>query len=118
MPLGRPDGGVEPGPETDPLAYGRQLLDGLNSELVDAIGAIGEILTRRHAIVDEHITPVKEALGLPTHDPDREARIITGVRDLAVERDVSPDLVESFFRTIFFAESIKRQHDARTEART
>lgn len=75
--------------------------------------SIVELLARRQSTVED-IAEVKEEQSCGVRDPEREAELMSRLRDVAREHDVSPDLVEDLFGTII-EHSVERQTERRSE---
>lgn len=76
---------------------------------IDAVDAqLIELLKKRNALTTQ-VGRVKSQTGMPIYDPQREAELIANKRRLAVENDLSPDLVEDILRRMI-RESYHTQH--------
>jgi len=70
----------------------RQRLTELDRKLIE--------LTAERKAVSEQVARVKRATGKPTRDYEREREVIMGVRAVAAERGVSPELAEQLLRLL------------------
>jgi chorismate mutase / prephenate dehydrogenase len=86
----------------------RQRLTGLDRELI--------ALVAERKAVSEEVARVKRATGRPTRDYEREREVILGVRGLAAERGVSPELAEQLLR-LLIRSSLATQEQATVAAR-
>jgi chorismate mutase/prephenate dehydrogenase len=74
-------------------------LDDLRQRLTDLDRQLIALIAERKA-VSEEVAQVKRATGRPTRDYEREREVIIGVRTLAAERGVSPQLAEQLLRLL------------------
>ena len=74
-------------------------LDELRQRVTDIDRALIALVAERKA-VSEQVAQVKRATGKPTRDYERERDVILGVRALAAERGVSPELAEQLLRLL------------------
>ena len=74
-------------------------LDALRQRVTDIDRALIALVAERKA-VSEQVAQVKRATGKPTRDYERERDVILGVRALAAERGVSPELAEQLLRLL------------------
>jgi chorismate mutase/prephenate dehydrogenase len=76
---------------------------------IDAVDAqLIELLKKRNALTTQ-VGKVKSQTGMPIYDPQREAELIANKRQLAIEHELSPDLVEDILRRMI-RESYHTQH--------
>jgi chorismate mutase/prephenate dehydrogenase len=76
---------------------------------IDAVDAqLIELLKKRNALTTQ-VGQVKSQTGMPIYDPQREAELIANKRQLAIDNDLSPDLVEDILRRMI-RESYHTQH--------
>ena len=66
-------------------------LEDLRQRLTDLDRQLVALVAERKA-VSEEVAQVKRATGRPTRDYEREREVILGVRTMAAERGVSPEL--------------------------
>lgn len=76
--------------QPDPLAALRSQIDEVDGQIID-------LLARRLELVSQ-VGEVKGRHGLPIYAPDREREMIAAKRAMALERGLSPDLVEDVLR--------------------
>lgn len=85
------------------LAELRSLIDGVDRNLVD-------LLAQRQKHVAA-VGDVKSAQGLPIYVPEREAAMLEGLRRLAAENGLSPDMIEDIMRRVM-RDSYSAENDA------
>jgi chorismate mutase / prephenate dehydrogenase len=86
----------------------RQRVNDLDRELIT--------LVAERKAVSEEVARVKRATGKPTRDYEREREVILGVRAMASERGVSPELAEQLLR-LLIRSSLTTQEQASVAAR-
>src|SRR6202048_2336358 len=74
-------------------------LEDLRQRLTDLDRQLIALVAERKA-VSEEVAQVKRATGRPTRDYERERDVILGVRTMAAERGVSPELAEQLLRLL------------------
>jgi chorismate mutase / prephenate dehydrogenase len=79
-------------PDSATLEDLRQRLNDLDRQLI--------ALVAERKAVSEEVAHVKRATGKPTRDYEREREVIMGVRTIAAERGVSPQLAEQLLRLL------------------
>lgn len=70
----------------------RKEIDNCDSELLD-------ILAKRYKAV-EKIGQIKQTLGLPIYSPDREKKMFKSLKQMAIQKKISPDLIEDIIKRI------------------
>ncbi len=95
-------------PETVTLEDLRRRVTELDRQLI--------ALVAERKAVSEEVARVKRATGRPTRDYERERDVIMGVRALAAERGVSPELAEQLLR-LLIRSSLTTQEQASVVAR-
>jgi chorismate mutase / prephenate dehydrogenase len=81
------------------MSQDKPTLDELRQRVTDIDRALIALVAERKA-VSEAVAQVKRATGTPTRDYARERDVILGVRALAAERGVSPELAEQLLRLL------------------
>jgi chorismate mutase / prephenate dehydrogenase len=94
--------------ETVTLEALRQRLTDIDRQLIALVG--------ERKAVSEEVARVKRATGRSTRDYEREREVILGVRAVAEERGVSPDLAERLLR-LLIRSSLTTQEQATVAAR-
>ncbi len=84
-------------------------LDALRQRVTDIDRALIALVAERKA-VSEQVAQVKRATGKPTRDYERERDVILGVRALAAERGVSPELAEQLLRLLIRSSLTTQEH--------
>lgn len=77
-------------------------LEELRQRVTDIDRQLVALVAERKA-VSEEVARVKRATGKPTRDYEREREVILGVRALAAERGVSPELAEQLLRLLILS---------------
>jgi chorismate mutase / prephenate dehydrogenase len=90
-------------------------LEELRQRVTDIDRQLIALVAERKA-VSEEVARVKRAIGKPTRDYEREREVILGVRALAAERGVSPELAEQLLR-LLIRSSLTTQEQASVVAR-
>jgi len=90
-------------------------LDELRQRVTDIDRQLIALVAERKA-VSEEVARVKRAIGKPTRDYEREREVILGVRALAADRGVSPELAEQLLR-LLIRSSLTTQEQASVVAR-
>jgi chorismate mutase / prephenate dehydrogenase len=90
-------------------------LEDLRQRVTDLDRQLIGLVAERKA-VSEEVARVKRATGKPTRDYEREREVILGVRSLAAERGVSPELAEQLLRMLIRS-SLTTQEQASVVAR-
>ncbi len=90
-------------------------LDDLRQRVTDIDRQLISLVAERKA-VSEEVARVKRATGTPTRDYERERDVILGVRAMALERGVSPELAEQLLR-LLIRSSLTTQEQASVVAR-
>ena len=90
-------------------------LEDLRQRVTDIDRALITLVAERKA-VSEEVARVKRASGTPTRDYQRERDVILGVRSMASERGVSPELAEQLLR-LRIRSSLTTQEHASVVAR-
>ncbi|MFZ1906219.1 MAG: bifunctional chorismate mutase/prephenate dehydrogenase [Steroidobacteraceae bacterium] len=90
-------------------------LEELRQRVTDIDRQLIALVAERKA-VSEEVARVKRATGKPTRDYEREREVILGVRALAAERGVSPELAEQLLR-LLIRSSLTTQEQASVVAR-
>jgi chorismate mutase / prephenate dehydrogenase len=90
-------------------------LEQLRQRVTDIDRQLIALVAERKA-VSEEVARVKRATGRPTRDYEREREVILGVRALAAERSVSPELAEQLLR-LLIRSSLATQEQATVAAR-
>src|SRR5580658_7595944 len=90
-------------------------LEDLRQRVTDIDRQLIALVAERKA-VSEEVARVKRATGKPTRDYEREREVILGVRALAAERGVSPELAEQLLR-LLIRSSLTTQEQASVVAR-
>jgi chorismate mutase/prephenate dehydrogenase len=76
---------------------------------IDTVDAqLIELLKKRNALTTK-VGQVKSQTGMPIYDPQRESELIANKRQLAIDNNLSPDLVEDILRRMI-RESYHTQH--------
>jgi chorismate mutase / prephenate dehydrogenase len=94
--------------ETVTLASLRERVTDIDRQLI--------ALVAERKAVSEEVARVKRATGRPTRDYERERDVILGVRTMAAERGVSPELAEQLLR-LLIRSSLTTQEQASVVAR-
>src|SRR5579864_3394440 len=90
-------------------------LQTLRERVTDIDRQLIQLVAERKA-VSEEVARVKRSTGTPTRDYARERDVILGVRRLASERGVSPELAEQLLR-LLIRSSLTTQEQASVAAR-
>lgn len=85
----------------DQLSRYRQSIDNIDAALV-------YMLAERFKVT-KAVGELKATIDLPPADPDREARQVERLRELARDADLDPDFTEKFLR--FIIEEVIRHHE-------
>ena len=88
------------------LEQARARIDEINEQVV-------ALLAERSAVVDD-VCALKAEEGRTVRDPEREAELLSHVRDVAREHGLPPKLAEALFETIL-EHSVQRQRRRRAE---
>ena len=78
----------------------RQSIDNMDSALI-------HLLAERFRVT-QRVGELKSDLGLPASDPDREARQVARLRQLAVDSHLDPEFAEKFIN--FVVAEVVRHH--------
>src|ERR1700692_2275556 len=81
------------------MTQGTITLEDLRQRVTDIDRRLIALVAERKA-VSEEVAQVKRATGRPTRDYERERDVILGVRTMAAERGVSPQLAEQLLRLL------------------
>src|SRR5580704_110103 len=92
-----------------PMTQGTVTLAGLRQRVTDIDRQLIALVAERKA-VSEEVARVKRATGKPTRDYERERDVILGVRGLAQERGVSPELAEQLLRLLIRSSLTTQEH--------
>jgi chorismate mutase/prephenate dehydrogenase len=92
-----------------PMTQGTVTLDDLRQRVTDIDRQLIALVAERKA-VSEEVARVKRATGKPTRDYERERDVILGVRGLAQERGVSPELAEQLLRLLIRSSLTTQEH--------
>jgi chorismate mutase/prephenate dehydrogenase len=84
-------------------------LEDLRQRVTDIDRALIALVAERKA-VSEEVARVKRASGTPTRDYQRERDVILGVRSMASERGVSPELAEQLLRLLIRSSLTTQEH--------
>jgi chorismate mutase/prephenate dehydrogenase len=84
-------------------------LEDLRQRVTDIDRALIALVAERKA-VSEEVARVKRASGTPTRDYQRERDVILGVRSIASERGVSPELAEQLLRLLIRSSLTTQEH--------
>ena len=84
-------------------------LEDLRQRVTDIDRALITLVAERKA-VSEEVARVKRASGTPTRDYQREREVILGVRSMASERGVSPELAEQLLRLLIRSSLTTQEH--------
>src|SRR6185437_15002697 len=84
-------------------------LDELRQRLNDLDRQLIELAAERKA-VSEEVARVKRSTGRPTRDYEREKDVILGVRTVAAERGLSPELAEQLLRLLIRSSLATQEH--------
>jgi len=84
-------------------------LEDLRQRVTDIDRALITLVAERKA-VSEEVARVKRASGTPTRDYQRERDVILGVRSIASERGVSPELAEQLLRLLIRSSLTTQEH--------
>jgi len=84
-------------------------LEDLRQRVTDIDRALITLVAERKA-VSEEVARVKRASGTPTRDYQRERDVILGVRSMASERGVSPELAEPILRLLIRSSLTTQEH--------
>jgi len=84
-------------------------LEDLRQRVTDIDRALITLVAERKA-VSEEVARVKRASGTPTRDYQRERDVILGVRSMASERGVSPELAEQLLRLLIRSSLTTQEH--------
>lgn len=85
----------------DQLSHYRQSIDNIDAALI-------YMLAERFKVT-KAVGQLKATIDLPAADPEREARQIKRLRDLAQDANLDPEFSEKFLR--FIIEEVIRHHD-------
>ena len=91
------------------MSQDKLTLDALRQRVTDIDRALIALVAERKA-VSEQVAQVKRATGKPTRDYERERDVILGVRALAAERGVSPELAEQLLRLLIRSSLTTQEH--------
>ena len=91
------------------MTQGTVTLDDLRQRVTDIDRQLIALVAERKA-VSEEVARVKRATGKPTRDYERERDVILGVRGLAQERGVSPELAEQLLRLLIRSSLTTQEH--------
>jgi chorismate mutase/prephenate dehydrogenase len=91
------------------MTQGTVTLEDLRQRVTDIDRALIALVAERKA-VSEEVARVKRATGKPTRDYEREREVILGVRALASERGVSPELAEQLLRLLIRSSLTTQEH--------
>jgi chorismate mutase / prephenate dehydrogenase len=91
------------------MTQGTVTLEDLRQRVTDIDRALIALVAERKA-VSEEVARVKRATGKPTRDYEREREVILGVRALATERGVSPELAEQLLRLLIRSSLTTQEH--------
>lgn len=80
----------------------RKSIDNMDSALI-------HLLAERFKVT-QRVGELKAELGLPASDPDREARQVGRLRELAVDSHLDPEFAEKFIN--FVVAEVVRHHEA------
>ena len=92
----------------DEVARARILLKDLRGSIDRIDAAIVYMLAERFKVT-KAVGELKATIDLPAADPDREARQIERLRNLAREADLDPEFSEKFLR--FIIDEVIRHHE-------
>src|SRR5580704_12151641 len=92
-----------------PMTQGTVTLAGLRQRVTDIDRQLIALVAERKA-VSEEVARVKRATGKPTRDYERERDVILGVRTMAQERGVSPELAEQLMRLLIRSSLTTQEH--------
>jgi chorismate mutase / prephenate dehydrogenase len=92
-----------------PMTQGTVTLAGLRQRVTDIDRQLIALVAERKA-VSEEVARVKRATGKPTRDYERERDVILGVRTMAQERGVSPELAEQLLRLLIRSSLTTQEH--------
>jgi chorismate mutase/prephenate dehydrogenase len=84
-------------------------LEELRARLTDLDRQLVALVAERRA-VSEEVARVKRATGHPTRDYEREREVILGVRTMAAERGLSPELAEQLLRLLIRSSLATQEH--------
>jgi len=84
-------------------------LDDLRQRLNDIDRQLIGLVAERKA-VSEQVAQVKRSTGRPVRDYEREREVILGVRAIAAERGVSPELAEQMLRLLIRSSLTTQEH--------
>lgn len=87
-----PEAGARPSPTTEELRETRTRIDELDREIVTLLG--------RRAELSRRAMRAKQRVGMPLHDPEREASLLGSRRAMAERDAIDPESVEDVFRAI------------------
>ena len=91
------------------MSQDKPTLDELRQRVTDIDRGLIALVAERKA-VSEAVAQVKRATGTPTRDYERERDVILGVRALAAERGVSPELAEQLLRLLIRSSLTTQEH--------
>jgi len=91
------------------MSQDKPTLDELRQRVTDIDRGLIALVAERKA-VSEQVAQVKRATGTPTRDYARERDVILGVRALAAERGVSPELAEQLLRLLIRSSLTTQEH--------
>ena len=91
------------------MSQDKPTLDELRQRVTDIDRGLIALVAERKA-VSEQVAQVKRATGTPTRDYERERDVILGVRALAAERGVSPELAEQLLRLLIRSSLTTQEH--------
>src|SRR3974390_1134133 len=97
-----------------PMSRDTPTLEDLRQRLTDLDRRLIALVAERQHLSEE-VARVKRATGRPTRDYERERDVILGVRTLAQEHGVSPELAESLLR-LLIRSSLTTQEQASVAA--
>jgi len=84
-------------------------LEELRQRVTDIDRSLIALVAERKA-VSEQVARVKRATGKPTRDYEREREVILGVRAMASERGISPELAEQLLRLLIRSSLTTQEH--------
>src|SRR5580692_3705787 len=84
-------------------------LDDLRQRVTDIDRQLIQLVAERKA-VSEEVARVKRATGKPTRDYERERDVILGVRNMASDKGVSPELAEQLLRLLIRSSLTTQEH--------
>ena len=91
------------------MSHDKITLEDLRQRVTDIDRQLIQLVAERKA-VSEEVARVKRSTGKPTRDYERERDVILGVRSLATERGVSPELAEQLLRLLIRSSLTTQEH--------